>query len=102
MLNNYNNYDLFPQVLVIITFIASIAAVSNLSAEKTRVRFIEDLRFDTRSPVGWLLLLTIFAIPWTIFLLALRFVEEESIKKKTKIILIVVSVWHTVAVGRIL
>jgi hypothetical protein len=78
-------------VLVIITFIASISAVQNLSAERTEVRFIEDLRFDTRSPVGWLLLLTLFAIPFTLCLVILRFVSLEFINNKIKIILVVVS-----------
>lgn len=76
---------------MIITFIASIALAQNLSARETEIEPIESLRFDTRSPVGWLLLLAIFAIPLTLFFLALRFVEVEFIKKKAKIILIVVS-----------
>lgn len=79
------------QVLVIITFIASIAAMRNLSAPKTEIRFIEDLRFDTRSPGGWILLLTLFAMPLTILALVARFLDVQFLNSKTKIILIIVS-----------
>lgn len=64
----------------------------NLSAERTEVNQIESLRFDTRSPVGWILLLTLFAIPIMLILLALRFVDIRIINNHTKIILIIVSV----------
>ena len=74
-----------------VAFLTSIATVSNLSAQRTEVKAVEDLRFDTRSPTGWLLLVTIFAIPFLLLLLTLRFVDVRFINSKAKIILIIVS-----------
>ena len=73
-----------------ITFISCIALVDALSAERTRVRLIEDLRFDTRSPSGWTLLLCLIAIPLSIILLVVRFLDLKFIINNRKIFLIVV------------
>ena len=73
-----------------ITFIASIAAASALSAQRTRIRFIEDLRYDTRSPVGWIIVMGLFAIPLTAIPLVLRFLDVRFITSHRTAFLIAV------------
>lgn len=79
------------QVLVVITFISSAAAARALSAPRTEIRFIEDLRFDTRSPVGWILLLTLLSIPFLSILLAIRFLNIKIIVEHFKLFLVIVN-----------
>lgn len=76
--------------MVAVTFFACIAAASDLSAPRTQIQFIEDLRFDTRSPVGWLLVLCLFAFALTPILLAMRFLDIRFITTRRKIFFIVV------------
>lgn len=79
------------QVLVVITFISSAAAARALSAPRTEIKLIEDLRFDTRSPVGWILLLTLLSIPFLSILLAIRFLNIKIIIEHFKLFLIIVN-----------
>ena len=79
------------QVLVVVTFICSAAAAGALSAERTGIIFVEDLRFDTRSPVGWILLLAILSLPLLLLLLVVRFVDVRFISERGSIFLIIVS-----------
>lgn len=82
---------LILQTLMAIGFICSIASVAALSAERTGISFVEDLRFDTRSPTGWLLLVNIIALPLAVVLLLLRFLDVRFIIKNTRVFLMVVS-----------
>lgn len=76
---------------MLLVFITSIAAVSALSAPRTIISAIEDLRFDSRSPTGWLLLLAIIALPLSAALLVFRLITFQSRTVKT-VVLITVSV----------
>ena len=78
------------QVLAVATFFAAIAAAAALSAQRSEVRFIEDLRFNTRSPLGWILLLCIFAIPIAAISLIIRLLDVRVITNYRKILLFVV------------
>lgn len=79
------------QALVVVTFICSITAVSALSAISPQIRPVEELRFNTRSPSGWILLLNIFALPLLALLLALRFLDIKFLNNHQKIFLSIVS-----------
>ena len=74
-----------------LAFICAIASVRDLGAPDTPIRSIENLRFNTRSPSGWLLLVILIALPLEIFILIVRFLNFPIVNKYSTIFLTVVS-----------
>ena len=78
-----------------ITFIAAVANVVALGARETEIVYIESLRFNTRSPSGWIMLVTIVVLPLDIFILVVRFLNFSVVIDYFKIALIIVSGTHS-------
>ena len=74
-----------------LVFILAAATVSALSAPRTQIDPIESLRFNTRSPSGWLLLVTLIVLPLEVFLLVARFLNFSWVIEHIKIALGIVS-----------
>lgn len=74
-----------------LVFILAVATVDALSAPRTGVDPIESLRFNTRSPSGWLLLVTLIVLPLEVFLLVARFLNFSWVIEHIKIALGIVS-----------
>lgn len=77
--------------MCLLVFILAAATVGALSAPRTEVRHIESLRFNTRSPSGWLLLVTLIVLPLEVFLLIARFLNFSWVIEHIKIALGIVS-----------
>ena len=92
---SYGHLCATSQGLVLVTFICVASSVSSLSARETPLTLIEQLRFDTRSPTGWILLLTIVSLPIILVLFIFRFLDFTILVNYRKIILIVVSHFST-------
>lgn len=75
----------------LLVFILVAAAVGALSAPRTQVTYIESLRFNTRSPSGWLLLVTLIVMPLEVFLLIVRFLNFTWVIEHIKLALGIVS-----------
>ena len=74
-----------------LVFISVIANVGALGAMKTMVPAIEALRFNTRSPSGWILLVTLIVLPLDIIILVVRFLNLSIVIDHIKIALGIVS-----------
>jgi hypothetical protein len=77
--------------MCLLVFILVAATVGALSAPRTEVLPIESLRFNTRSPSGWLLLVALIVLPLEIFLLIVRFLNFTWVIEHIKIALGIVS-----------
>ena len=75
----------------VLVFILVAASVGALSAPRTGNPEIESLRFNTRSPSGWLLLVTLIVLPLEVFLLIVRFLNFSWVIERIKIALGIVS-----------
>ena len=75
----------------VLVFICVCANVGALGAPETQVMRIEDLRFDTRSPSGWILLVTLIVIPLDIVIFVVRFLNFSIVIDHIKISLGIVS-----------
>ena len=84
-----------------LVFILAAATVGALGAPRTEVRPIESLRFNTRSPSGWLLLVTLIMLPLEVFLLIARFLNFSWVIEHIRIALGIVSEPVHVAVVRV-
>ena len=83
--------DCSLQGMSFFVFILAAATVGALSAPRTEVAPIESLRFNTRSPSGWLLLVTLIVLPLEVFLLIVRFLNFTWVIEHIKIALGIVS-----------
>ena len=79
------------QIMSLLVFISVCANVGALGAPRTAVPSIEDLRFNTRSPSGWILLVTLIVIPLDIIVFAVRFLNFSIVIDHIKIALGIVS-----------
>lgn len=77
--------------MALIVFIVVAVAVGALSAPRTNVNPIESLRFNTRSPSGWLMLVAIVVLPLETCLLIIRFLNFSWVIEHIKIALGIVS-----------
>ena len=80
-----------------LAFICAVALVRDLGAPDTPIQTIENLRFNTRSPSGWILLVVLIALPLEIIILIARFLNFPIVNKYSVIFLVVVSLawaWH--------
>jgi len=75
----------------VIVFICTAAVVGALSHSETPFDPIELLRFNSRSPSGWILLVTILAMPYSVFFLVLRFLDAVCVVRNVKVFVIIVS-----------
>ncbi len=64
-----------------LALIGSIASVRDLGEPDTPLPSIEALRYNTRSPSGWILLVTIIAIPLESLILIIRFLNFPIVNK---------------------
>ncbi len=80
-----------PQVLIVLAFIGGIAAVRDLGEPETPVAPIEALRYRTRSPSGWILLVTLIALTLEVLILIVRFLGFPAVNKYSTIFIVIVS-----------
>lgn len=74
-----------------LVFISTVSTVRALSTRTTNNTDIESLRFDTRSPSGWLMLVNIIVLPLDISILIIRFLNFSVVIDHIKIFLGIVS-----------
>ena len=77
--------------MALLVFIVVAATVGALGAPRTANPQVESLRFNTRSPSGWLLLVTVIVLPLEVFLLIARFLNFSWVIEHIKIALGIVS-----------
>ncbi len=63
----------------------------DLGEPETPLPSIEALRFDTRSPSGWILLVTLFVLPLESLILIIRFLNFPVVNKYSGIWITIVS-----------
>ncbi len=77
-----------------LAFIGSIAAVRDLGEPETPLPSIEALRYMTRSPSGWVLLVTLIALTLEVLILIVRFLSFAAVNKYSTVFIIIVSGTH--------